>query len=83
MKIILDIPDEITHSDTLSKADWLREIAIALFQQELVTLGTASQIAGMHQLEFQGLLCDRGISIHYDIDDYRADIESLSQNAWR
>jgi predicted HTH domain antitoxin len=83
MKITLDIPDEITQSNTLSQIDWLREIAIALFQQELITLGTASHIAGMHQLEFQGLLSDRGICIHYDMDDYKADIESLRSHSWR
>jgi predicted HTH domain antitoxin len=83
MKITLNIPDELTQSQPLTQADWLREIAIALFQQELITLGTASHIAGMHQLEFQGLLSDRGICIHYDLDDYKADIASLRTNSWR
>lgn len=83
MQITIDIPDEIAQNKALSQADWLREVAIALFQQELITLGTASHIAGMQQLEFQGLLCDRGISPHYDMDDYQADIESLRSNHWR
>ncbi|GAP99630.1 UPF0175 family protein [Leptolyngbya sp. NIES-2104] len=83
MQITIDIPDEIAQNKTLSQADWLREVAIALFRQELVTLGTASHIAGMQQLEFQGLLYDRGINSHYNIDDYRADIESLRSNHWR
>lgn len=83
MKITLDIPDELTQDHPLSQAEWLREIAIALFQQELVTLGTASHIAGMYQMQFQELLYDRGINLHYDIADYQADIESLRQNNWR
>jgi predicted HTH domain antitoxin len=83
MRITIDIPDEIAQSNALSQADWLREVAISLFRQELITLGTASHIAGIHQLEFQGLLCDRGISIHYDMADYQADIESLRNNNWR
>jgi predicted HTH domain antitoxin len=83
MQITLDIPDAIAQGNNPSQADWLREIAIALFQQELITLGTASHIAGMPQLEFQGLLCARGISLHYDLDDYKADIESLRRNNWR
>jgi len=53
------------------------------FQQELITLGTASQIAGMHQIEFQALLSDREICVHYDLADYQADIESLRANNWR
>lgn len=83
MQITIDIPDEIARNSNLSQSDWLREVAIALFRQELITLGTASHIAGMQQLEFQELLYDRGISLHYDMDDYRADIESLRSNHWR
>ncbi|MGB0563663.1 MAG: UPF0175 family protein [Spirulinaceae cyanobacterium] len=33
----------------------LREIAVALFEQEQITLGRASKIAGLHPLEFQQL----------------------------
>ncbi|MBD1872096.1 UPF0175 family protein [Nodosilinea sp. FACHB-131] len=83
MKITLEIPDEALQEQTLSQADWLREIAIALFRQELITLGTASAIAGMHQMAFQELLFDRGIDLHYGLADYQADIESLRNNYWR
>jgi predicted HTH domain antitoxin len=83
MKITLGIPDELAQDHSFSQTDWLREIAVALFQQELVTLGTASNIAGMHQVQFQELLYDRGINLHYDIADYQADMESLRQNNWR
>lgn len=83
MQITLDIPDPLTQEHPLSAADWTREVAIALFQKELITLGTASTIAGMHQMAFQALLFDRGICLHYDLADYQADIESLRKNDWR
>lgn len=83
MKITLDIPDRLAESHSFSQVDWLQEVAVALFQQELVTLGTASQLAGMHQMAFQELLYDRGISLHYDLADYQADIASLRDNHWR
>lgn len=83
MKITLDIPDQLIQGHPSISADWTREVAIALFQKELITLGTASKIAGMHQMEFQGVLSDRGICIHYDLADYQADIESLRENDWR
>ncbi|NJN22654.1 MAG: UPF0175 family protein [Leptolyngbya sp. RL_3_1] len=83
MKITLDIPDKLAQSDGFTQTDWLREIAIALFQQELIILGTASKIAGMHQIEFQALLSDRGLCVHYDLADYQADITSLRENHWR
>lgn len=83
MKITLEIPDRLAEGQALAEVDWLKEVAVALFQQELVTLGTASKIAGMPQLAFQSLLYDRGIGPHYDLADYRADIESLRANNWR
>jgi predicted HTH domain antitoxin len=83
MQITLNIPDQLMQAHPPNSADWMREIAVALFQQELITLGTASQIADMHQMEFQALLSDREICIHYDIADYQADIESLRANNWR
>jgi predicted HTH domain antitoxin len=83
MQITLNIPDQLMQAHPPNSADWMREIAVALFQQELITLGTASQIAGIHQMEFQALLSDREICIHYDLADYQADIESLRANNWR
>ena len=52
MQITLEIPDDITQDHSLDEADWLREIAIALFKQELITLGRASSIARMHLSRF-------------------------------
>lgn len=82
MKIVLDLPDNLGQSDTFNQSEWLREIAIALFQQERVTLGTASQIAGIHQMEFQQLIGSRGICIHYDVEEFEEDIQSLRDRGW-
>ncbi|NJL40882.1 MAG: UPF0175 family protein [Leptolyngbyaceae cyanobacterium SM1_4_3] len=55
---------------------------IALFQQNRITLGTASQLANLHQIEFQRLIASRGICIHYDVEDLEQDLSSLRQNGW-
>jgi len=57
-------------------------LEIALFQQERITLGTASQIAGLHQIEFQRLIASRGICVHYDIEDLDQDLKSLQEESW-
>jgi predicted HTH domain antitoxin len=82
MQIILDLPDNLSPTATFNQSDWLREIAVALFQQELVTLGTASQIAGMHQMEFQQLIGSRGICIHYNVEEFEEDVQSLRDRGW-
>lgn len=78
MQITLDLPDDIQ----LTETDLRTELAIALFQQERITIGTASQIAGLHQIEFQRLIASRGICIHYDIEELEQDLTNLRQEGW-
>jgi predicted HTH domain antitoxin len=82
MQITIELPDDIVQSAHLTEAELLREIAIVLFQQERITLGRASLLCGMDQIEFQKLLASRGISIHYDIEDYEADLKSIREDGW-
>ncbi len=44
-----------------NQIDWLREIAIVLFQQERISLSRASKIAAMEVMNFQKLLADCGM----------------------
>ena len=71
------IPDSLAQTDTFNESDWMREIAIALFQQERITLTRASKIAGMHLIDFQKLIASRGICVHYDVENFEHDIQHL------
>ncbi|NEQ41546.1 MAG: UPF0175 family protein [Okeania sp. SIO3I5] len=82
MQITLEIPDEMLQGKGLNEREWLQEIAIALFQQELITLARASRIAKMHQVDFQKLIGSRGICIHYDVEDFEEDIRHLEERGW-
>jgi predicted HTH domain antitoxin len=73
MQITIDLPDSLQ----ITEADLRTELAITLFQQERVTLGTASQIAGMHQMEFHQLMGSRGICIHYDVAEFEEDLHNI------
>lgn len=53
---MLNISDEFLKTAKISEAELKLKIAIILFQQKKITLGTASQFAGMNQLEFQRIL---------------------------
>jgi len=69
MKITLNLPDNLSQAETFNQGDWLREIAIALFQQEQV-------------MDFQKLLADRGICVHYDVEDFEQDVQHLRDRGW-
>jgi len=79
----LVIPDEFLRSAHISEADLRLEIAILLFQQEKITLGTASEFAGLNQLEFQRILGSRKVSIHYGVEELNQDLRTLEVNDWR
>ncbi|MCL4302792.1 MAG: UPF0175 family protein [Anaerolineae bacterium] len=71
------ISDEILYITRMTETELLQEIAILLFQKEKLTLGQASQLARMSQLQFQLLLDSRQIPIHYDVDEFEADLRTL------
>ena len=73
----LTIPEEILLSTRMTEQEILEELALLLFQKEKLTLGQASKLARMSQLQFQHLLASRHIPIHYDVDDFEADLNTL------
>jgi predicted HTH domain antitoxin len=73
------ISDEILRASRLSETELKMEIAIMLFQKEKLSLGQASRLAGLDQLEFQHLLASRGISVHYDVADFEEDLKTLRE----
>ena len=73
----LVIPDDIPRAANMSAGELRREIALLLFQQDKLTLGQASEFAGMSQLEFQRLLASRHIPVHYDRQEFADDLDTL------
>ena len=71
------IPDDILRAANMSAGELRREIALLLFQQDKLTLGQASEFAGISQLEFQRLLASRHIPVHYDVQEFTDDLDTL------
>lgn len=73
------IPNDIFQSTGMTEAELELEIAVMLYQKEKLTLGNASRLAGMNQINFQQLLASRNICLHYDVQDFREDLQTLEQ----
>jgi predicted HTH domain antitoxin len=56
-----------------------RELALYLFEQGKLSFGKARELDEMTVWEFQQLLGSRGISIHYDVEDYEEDLATLRE----
>jgi predicted HTH domain antitoxin len=75
----LVISNELVQASGLSESELLQELVLLLFQQEKITLGSASRFLGITQLEFQALLAERNLCIHYDLDELHEDVENLQE----
>lgn len=76
----LTIPEEIVRSTRMSIPELSLEIAVLLFQKEKLSLGLASRLARMSQIQFQHLLASRKIQIHYDEQDFEDDLRTLKEH---
>ena len=71
------IPDEVLVAARMGEPEIKRELALTLFQQDRLTLGQARRLAGMSHLDFQALLAERQIPIHYGVEEFREDLRTL------
>ena len=67
------------HPIHMTAPELIQEIALLLYQKEKLTLGQASHLIGMSQLQFQFLLASRQIPVHYDVADFKADLKTLRE----
>ncbi|TAF18027.1 MAG: UPF0175 family protein, partial [Nostocales cyanobacterium] len=70
------------NSTGMTSKELLIEIAVMLFEKEKVSLGKASKIAEMNYVEFQELLAQRNISLHYDVAEFQEDMKTLKETGW-
>ncbi len=69
------LPDELLQSTKLTDAELKTELALALFQQERLTLGQAALFAGLPQLDFQRTPRRRQIPLHYGLEAMEQDLQ--------
>ena len=77
--VSFEIPREILHASRLTAEELRRELALHLFEQDKLSFGKARELAEMSVWDFQQLLGSRGVSVHYDVESYENDRETLSE----
>lgn len=73
----LVISDDVVKASGLSERELLLEIVLMLFRQDKISLGKASELMGMHRMQFQKLLAQRDICVHYDVAEFQEDLKTL------
>lgn len=78
-KMIIEIPDDVFVKTAHSEEEVKRDIFAFLYQKRVLTLERAAVLAGVTRLDFQRLLADRNIPIHYDLEDLEMDLRHLAE----
>ena len=75
----ISIPDSILQSIRLPEkrieGELLKELALSLYQQELLSFGKARKLANLSHFEFSQLLEARGINRHYTQQELDEDLD--------
>ncbi len=73
------IPAAVFEDAGMTPGEMLVELAVYLFDKEVLTLGQAKALAGMSMSDFMTLLGQRRINMHYDVEDFEEDIATLKR----
>lgn len=74
---MLTISDEDVKKTGFTEAELRVEIAVMLYEQNKFTLGQAAAFANLSQWEMQQIIGQRGIYVHYDVEDFHHDLKNL------
>jgi len=77
LRMKLEIEDELLEGVELSPKEARLDFAVGLFADRRITLGRAARIAQLSQTDFLQELGSRGISVHYGVEDFEADVRTL------
>jgi predicted HTH domain antitoxin len=75
--MLIAIHDDALRGLDLTEDQARLDLALGLFIDQRVTLGRGAEIARMTQSDFLKELGRRGIPVHYDVEDFRADLRTL------
>ena len=75
----IQISDELLHATRMTSEEVTKELAIHLYEAQKLSLGKATELAGMSRVAFQQLLASRKIPMNYDILEYKEDISTLKK----
>jgi predicted HTH domain antitoxin len=77
--VSIQLPREILHAARMTSEELRCELALHLFQQGKLSFGKAREMAEMSVGAFQQLLGSRGIPVHYDLQEYAEDRNTLKE----
>lgn len=77
----VEIPESISLSIKIPESELKTrlkiEIAIRLYQKDILGFGKARELAGLNKWQFQEILAKENIPLNYDLEELERDLETL------
>ena len=77
--MIIEISDAVLEQVPAyaSPEDVKVDFAVWLYERERLTLAQAARLCGRTRLQFQKKLKERGVHLHYSVDDIQVDVQNM------
>ncbi len=83
MEVRLEVPKDVLVAakiyEKYAASELTKELAVHLFEKEILSFGKASRLAGMPKWKFMSLLASQRVSLHYTEDDFEDDLVTLKR----
>jgi len=83
VKVEMEIPRDVLFAARIDEekasSELKKQLAVHLFEGELLSLGKAAEFSGMSRWDFMDLLGSLKIPLHYSVKDWEKDKESLKE----
>ena len=80
-ELILEIPGDLTEARRQPPEEQMtrlrRELAIRLYQKEILSFGKARELAGLTKWEFHLILGQEDVPRRYDVEELSMDMDTL------
>lgn len=73
----LIISGKILEQTQMSPEEFLIELAVYLYDKEILSMGKAKEVAKLDLISFQRELSKREVDIKYDYNDFLVDMKNL------
>lgn len=77
LELPIGLQDALRIPDAEQEKRLKRELAIRLYEKELLSFGKSRELAGMSKWAFHELLAEENVPRHYDLDDLEMDKKTL------
>lgn len=82
-EVLVPVPQDLARILRISEKELPKTVriylAIELYREGVISLGKAAEIAGVSRWEMMEILASKGVSIQYDEEDLREDVETLER----